>query len=326
MVDVATVRGPVDAASLGTTLMHEHVFVLTADVQRNYPEGWDEAARIADAVSRLTELRAAGVDTIVDPTVVGLGRDIPLIQRINAQVEGLNIVVATGVYTYRDAPYYFRFRGPAVHPDLPDPMVDMFVHDLTEGIAGTGVRAAFLKCAIDEPGLTPDVERILRAVAEAHRRTGAPVMVHTHPGTRRGLDVQRVLVTEEGLDPRRVLLAHSGDTTDADHLSQLADAGFLLGMDRFGLDAEMPAADRLAVLVEMVRRGYAGRLVISHDTSCHLDWIDPALAAALPDWNYLHIHRNILPALRERGVTDDQIRQLLVDNPRRYFETSGDAT
>src|SRR5689334_13782001 len=254
MGEVATVRGPIEAAALGTTLMHEHVFVLTADVQRNYPDGWDEPARVADAVARLAELRAAVVYTIVDPTVVGLGRDIPRIQRINDRVD-LNIVVATGVYTYRDAPYYFRYRGPGVHPDLPEPMVDMFVRDLTEGIAGTGVRAAFLKCAIDEPGPTPDVVRILRAVAEAHRRTGAPVMVHTHPGTRRGLDVQRVLVTEEGLDPRRVLLAHSGDTADADHLSALADAGFLLGMDRFGLDTELPAADRFGVLVGMIRRG-----------------------------------------------------------------------
>ena len=76
----------------------------------------------------------------------------------------------------------------------------------------------------------------------------------------------------------------------------------------------------------MIRRGYAGRLVLSQDAACHLAWVDPALAGALPDWNYLHIHRKILPALRERGVTDDQIRQLLVDNPRRYFETSGDPT
>jgi phosphotriesterase-related protein len=317
---MATVRGPVDSADLGTTLMHEHVFVLTSDVQRNYPDGWDEQERVADAVTRLSELRQAGVDTIVDPTVVGLGRDIPRIQKVNAQVD-INIVVATGVYTYRDAPFYFRFRGPGLNAQLPEPMVEMFVRDITEGIAGTGVRAALLKCAIDEPGMTPDVERILRAVAQAHHRTGAPIMVHTHPGTRRGVDVKRVL-DEEGIDPRRVVLAHSGDTTDAEHLSELADAGFLLGMDRFGIETEMPFTDRVAIVVELIRRGYAGQLVLSHDASCHIDWIDPALMGALPNWNYLHIHRDVLPALRERGITDGQIRQMLVDNPRRYFETA----
>lgn len=317
MVEVATVRGPVDPADLGTTLMHEHVFVLTADVQQNYPGQWDEQARIADAVTRLSALKQAGVDTIVDPTVVGLGRYIPRIQRVNSEVD-LNIVVATGLYTYTDAPFYFRYRGPAVNPDLPEPMVDMFVRDIEEGIAGTGVRAAFLKCAIDAPGMTPDVERILRAVARAHLRTGAPITVHTHPGTRNGLAVRRVL-DEEGVDPHRVVLGHSGDTTDADHLSELADAGFLLGMDRFGIDVELPFADRVGIVAEMVRRGYAGQLVLSHDASCYIDWVDPALIAALPNWHYLHIHRDVLPALREQGVTQEQITQMLVDNPRRYF-------
>jgi phosphotriesterase-related protein len=321
MVDVPTVRGTIDSAQLGTTLMHEHVFVLTPDVQQNYLGEWDEESRVADAVTRLTELRQAGVETIVDPTVIGLGRHIPRIQRINQQVD-LNIVVATGIYTYADAPFFFRYRGAGISPDLPEPMVDLFVRDIEEGIAGTGVRAAFLKCCLDQPGPTPDVVRILRSVATAHRRTGAPIMVHTHPGTRRGLDVQRIL-DEHGVDPRRVLLAHSGDSTDADHLGQLAEAGFLLGMDRFGIDTELPFADRVAIVAELVRRGYAAHLVLSQDAACYNDWIDPALVGMLPNWHYLHVHRDVLPALRAAGVTDEQIRQMLVDTPRRYFETLG---
>jgi phosphotriesterase-related protein len=248
MVMVPTVRGPVESSELGPTLMHEHVFVLTADVQQNYPDEFDVDARVADAAARLTELRGLGVRTIVDPTVVGLGRNIPLIQRVNAEVD-LNIVVATGVYTYDTVPFYFTFRGPGVSPDLPEPMVDLFVRDLTEGIAGTGVRAGLLKCAI-----RPGVERVLRAVAAAHRRTGAPVMVHTHPGTRRGLEVA-ALLREEGVDPGRVQLAHSGDSPDVDHLAELAEAGFQLGMDRFGLDNTLSTSDRVATIVALVERG-----------------------------------------------------------------------
>jgi len=209
-----------------------------------------------------------------------------------------------------------------VAPNLPDPMVDMFVADITEGIAGTGVRAGLLKCAIDEPGMTPGVERVMRAVAQAHRMTGVPVTVHTHPGSRTGLLVRR-LFDEEGVDPRRVVLGHSGDSTDADHLSDLAESGFLLGMDRFGLDLELSSADRVGILVELVRRGHVGQLVLSHDASCHLDWVDPALLAALPNWNYLHLHNRVLPELRAQGVTEEQIQQMLVDNPRRYFEFTG---
>ena len=172
MSAIPTVRGPVDTADLGPTYMHEHIFVLTADVQQNYAGEWgDEDSRIADAVSKLRALAAQGVRTIVDPTVVGLGRYLPRIQRIAEQVPELNIIVATGLYTYDSVPFYFQYRGPALNEvvgaEVPDPMVDMFVGDITEGIAGTGVRAGMLKCAIDEHGMTPGVERVMRAVAAA---------------------------------------------------------------------------------------------------------------------------------------------------------------
>jgi phosphotriesterase-related protein len=323
---VQTVQGPVDTAELGQVLMHEHVFVLTPDVQQNYPEEWGgEEQRVADAVEKLTALAATGVRTIVDPTVVGLGRYIPRIQRVAEQVE-LNIVVATGCYTYDDVPFFFHHRGPALNAalgtEVPDPMVDMFVRDVEEGIAGTGVRAAFLKCAIDSPGLTRGVERVMRAVARAHGRTGVPITVHTHPGSRQGLVVQKVFA-EEGVDPRRVVLGHSGDTTDADHLSELADAGFLLGMDRFGINLDTTFEARADIVVEMCRRGYAESMVLSQDASCYIDWVDPGVMAMLTDWRYTHIHEDVLPYLREHGVTHEQIETMLVANPRRYFENTG---
>ena len=318
MTTVPTARDSVDSAALGRTLMHEHVFVITPEVQQNHDE-WDEEERVADAVTKLRALRDAGIDTIVDPTVIGLGRYLPRIARVAAQVD-LNIIVATGVYTYDTVPWYFHHRGPALSPDLPDPMVDFFVRDLTEGVPGTdGMRAGLLKCAIDHFGMTNDVERILRAVAAAHRRTGAPITVHTHAKSKTGLDVHRVL-SEEGVDPRRVVLGHSGDTTDADHLVELADHGYLLGMDRFGVDTISPFDDRVGIVAEMCRRGYAGSMVLSQDASCYFDWLDPAFRGALPNWHYLHITNDVLPALGKLGVPDTDIDTMLVGNPRRYFE------
>src|SRR6185503_12571790 len=98
----------------------------------------------------------------------------------------------------------------------PEFMTDMFVRDIEEGIAGTGVKAAILKCATDKPGVTHGVERVLRAVAKAHRSTGVPISTHTHARTERGLDQQRIF-EEEGVDPSRVIIGHSGDTTDIDY-------------------------------------------------------------------------------------------------------------
>jgi phosphotriesterase-related protein len=322
---VQTVRGPVDTAELGTTLMHEHIFVLNADIQQNYPTEWgSEDERVADAVTKLRELAGRGVRTIVDPTVIGLGRYIPRIQRIAEQVPELNIIVATGCYTYHDLPFFFHYRGPALNEatgtEVPDPMVDMFVGDLEDGIAGTGVRAGFLKCAIDHEGMTPAVERVMRAVAKAHRRTGAPITVHTHPTSRQGLAVKTVL-DDEGVDPRRVVLGHSGDTTDIEHLVELAEAGFVLGFDRFGINLATTFEARADTLIEMCRRGYAGQIVLSQDASCYIDWLEPGVMDLLPQWHYTHIHDDVLPYVREHGVTDEQIETMLVANPRAYFET-----
>src|SRR5215472_1584588 len=110
MTQVETVRGRVDVSSLGTTLMHEHVFVLNEEIRRNYPAYWDEEARVAHAVAQLDKAVAAGITTIADPTVIGLGRDIGRIKRI-AQLTKINIIVATGLYTFNDVPFYFRYRG-----------------------------------------------------------------------------------------------------------------------------------------------------------------------------------------------------------------------
>jgi phosphotriesterase-related protein len=327
VANVQTIRGPIDSADLGSTYMHEHVFILDTDVQQNFPAEWgSEDERVADAVGKLKALAAQGIRTIADPTVIGLGRYIPRIQRVAEQVPELNIIPATGCYTYDQVPWFFYYRDPAVYAALgwddADPMIAMFTSDITEGIADTGVRAAFLKCAIDSKGLTDGVARIMRAVARTHRQTGAPITVHTHPGTQAGLEVKKLMCDEEGVDPARVVLGHSGDSADVDHLSALADHGFILGMDRFGLNIETTFEARADTLVEMCRRGYADRMVLSHDVSCHLDMVDPRLLTLMPSWSYLHIHDEVLPYVRERGVTEEQITTMLVDNPRRYFENN----
>ncbi|WP_342769459.1 phosphotriesterase-related protein [Sphaerisporangium album] len=321
---VQTVRGPVDVGALGQTLMHEHVFVLDPQSLADYGVGnwWDEEYRIADAIAKLRRLVARGVSTIVDPTVWGLGRYIPRIQRVAAEVPSLNIIVATGVYTFADVPFRYSHHGPGTLFDTPEPMVDDFVKDITEGIARTGVKAAFLKCAIGHHGPTPGVERVLRAVAKAHARTGVPITVHTDPRAHTGTAVLDVF-TKEGVDLTKVVLGHSGDSNDLDHLMRLADTGATLGMDRFGLDVYNPTASRVDTVASLCARGYADRMVLSHDAACFMDIVggqwDSLLEHFTPNWHYGHIHDNVLPALREKGVTDAQIHQMLVDNPRRHF-------
>ena len=324
MTTVATVRGPIDAADLGRTYMHEHIFVLTAEVQQNFPEEWgDEETRVADAVAKLGALAASGVRTIVDPTVIGLGRYIPRIQRVAEQVPDLNIVVATGCYTYHDVPFFFHYRTPAVGALLgreePEPMVPLFVADITEGIAGTGVRAGMLKCAIDEDGLTPGVERIMRAVARTHLATGCPITVHTHPGTERGLDVQRVMA-EEGSTraPWCSATAATRPTSTtwvrwprpASGWAWTASASTSRPRSKHGPTPWSSCAGGATP---------TGWCCPTTPPATWTGWT-PRRFTFLPQWHYLHIEQDVLPYLRDHGVTEEQITTMLVDNPRRIFE------
>ncbi|MBB6351212.1 phosphotriesterase-related protein [Nonomuraea muscovyensis] len=323
-MSVNTVRGPVEPDQLGQTLMHEHVFVLSPEHLESYGRGawWDEEARVADAIGKLRAVAAKGVRTIVDPTVWGLGRYIPRIQRIAAEVPELNIIVATGLYCFEELPHQYEHRGPGLLLDMPEPMAEDFVRDLTEGIGETGVKAAFLKCVVEEKGLLPGVERICRAVAQAHLRTGAPITVHTNSFAGTG-PMTLDLFAKEGVDLTKVVVGHAGDTNDLDYLMRLADTGATLGMDRFGLDIYNPTAQRVATIAALCRRGYADRMVLSHDAACFMDYFGGAWQETLdtlaPNWRYDHIHDDVVAALVDSGVTQEQIEQMLVFNPRRYF-------
>jgi phosphotriesterase-related protein len=315
MPQVETLRGPVDTSRLGFTLMHEHIFVLSDGVNESFPSLFDEDAHVASARKQLQEMAGAGVQTFVDLTVLGLGRNVPRLQRVAGNLP-LNVIVATGLYTYDELPRHFRTRDENY-------LADLFVRDITEGVQGTSVKAAILKCATDEPGVTPGVEKVLRAVARAHRRTGVPISTHTHPATKRGLEQQKIF-EEEGVDLGRVVIGHSGDSEDIDYLQELMKRGSSIGMDRFGVDAYLPTDKRVAVIARLCELGHAERMVLSHDASCVLDWY-PAepLKAAAPNWHFLHISRDVLPALRARGVSDSQIEAMTVGNPRRIFERQG---
>ena len=309
MATIQSATGPLDTADLGFTLMHEHVLVLWPPMYQQYPELFDREALMADAVAKLLRANAAGVKTIVDLTPIDLGRD-PRFIRDAAQKSGMQIIVATGLYY--QIPFYFHHR-----PD--QEMTDLMVRDITQGIGQTGVRANVIKCAT-EPEMHPMNERVLRASAKAHRATGVPICTHTYPANRTGLDQQRVF-KDEGVDLGRTVIGHSDDSADIEYLDQIIQNGSFCGMDRIGLPNPRTDEQRADMVAALVERGYADRITLSHDASCHIDMIPPGIPEQLlPQWNYTHIPLEIVPMLRQRSVSEANITQMTVLNPRRLFE------
>lgn len=321
MATIATLDGPLDTSQLGTVLMHEHIFNVTAEIQIAHPgfNGWDPEVKIPEAQGKLRAVKDAGIDTFVELSPIGLGRSLDLIRRAAAG-SGLNVILATGLYTYDVLPRPWHFIGPGTLLDGEEPLDALMRADLGEGIDGSGVRPAILKCAIDAAGLTEHVERVVRSVCRIHNETGTPICIHTNAPEKRGHDALRML-DEEGVSPARVMLAHCGDTTDLDYLEDLAASGALLGMDRFGLDVLLPFDDRVSTVVEMCARGHADKMILSQDASCFTDWFPPGLKEQVsPNWHHLHVVQDVLPALLEHGVGQEQLDLMMRGNPREFFE------
>jgi phosphotriesterase-related protein len=314
---VQTLRGPVPATALGPTLMHEHVFTLYRDLGQEYAH--DDTAQDAAAVTALRDLTTTGFTTIVDLTVLGLGRDVARIARLSRAAD-LHIVCATGIYTFADLPAYFKNGTAYLRENF---ISDFFVRELTDGVADTGIRPALIKVAVDARGVTEDLDLLLRQSALAHTRTGAPISTHTHASSRQGLVQQRIL-REEGVDLTRVVIGHCGDSTDLDYLEQLIEAGSWLGMDRFGHEPSGRLADRIDTLAALCERGYAERMVLSHDTNVASDNVPPQMRA-LPQfehWHYRCVPDIVLPALRQRGVSERDIRLMTIDNPVAILDSN----
>ncbi|WP_432835261.1 phosphotriesterase family protein [Dactylosporangium sp. CA-092794] len=313
MYEVQTARGPVPTDQLGATLMHEHIFVRNAELEENFPIArWDEERAHETAVEGLNRLHDKGIRTIVDLTVMGLGRSIPRIQRIARAVD-VNIVLATGYYTARDLPGYFQHHGPGRLVDMQDPLEKTFLRDIQVGIGETDLRAGVIKVVTDEPGLTPDVQRVMRAAACAQMETGVPISTHTNAQARTGL-LQQEFFRQQGVDLTRVVIGHCGDTTDVDYLMELMDNGSSIGLDRFGVDWVLPDDERIATAVRLCELGYADRITLSHDAAFFLVNSPPR-----PRWTHFRISDEILPALRTRGVSENTLQQIMVDNPARIL-------
>jgi phosphotriesterase-related protein len=315
MPTVQTTGGPVDVDDLGLTLIHEH-FKATDEAGRvQFPHLYDEQRDWEMAIADANAVKSHGVRTVVEPSALFLHRDAPFSKRV-ADESGLNVVLATGVYTYDHLPQFLLNRDE-------DGVAAIFVHEIENGIQGTGIKPAFIKCAADEPGVTPNVEKIHRAAARAAVQTGLPIMAHSRPASGTGPEQMRIFI-EEGVDPGAVQIAHTGDTDDLDYIEGLLETGCWIGMDRYGLDLFLPTEKRNATVLALLERGYADRMFLSQDYCSTLDWFplevqDYLKQNEVPDWSMTFLFEKVIPELKERGMTDEQLDQMMVANPKAWL-------
>ena len=315
MITINSVLGPIETGDMGFTLSHEHLATNAAGLLKTFPELIDRPGIIEQANDTLKEAYDEGLRTIIDVSTIDLGRDIEMMKEVS-QNTGVQIIAATGNHLAVPRPFI----------DLsPEVISDLYVREIEEGIEGTGVKAGIIKVASDAGGITDAQEIVLRAAGQASVRTNTPISTHTWSPERIGEEQVRIL-KEEGVNMNRVYIGHSNDDTDMSYLLGLLDQGVWLGLDRFpgGRRPGTPAWEQRTELTkQLIDAGCSDRIMLSHDHSVPKARYGVAVQEERFKYNpdgYNFITRNVLPRLKELGVTDGTINQIMVENPRRFFE------
>jgi phosphotriesterase-related protein len=313
MPHVQTVLGPADPASLGFTLPHEH----TAIALWHIPNRWDYWELTADEpviTAELLRFRDAGGTALADLTLPGNGRDPAWLVRL-ARATGLHLVMASG--WYREA--YYPPEA-LIDRRSVDDLADELVREVEEGIplAGldTSVRPGiFGEIGTDKPWLSALEERVHRAVARASRRTGLAISTHAVMSDV-GLAQLRVFETE-GADLTRVVIGHADSYPVLDHYLEIIRRGASIEFDFLGMSftpMERHGEPRVIdLLLELLSRGHAERVLISQDV-CHNQQL-----RHYEGNGYTYLQETFLPRLRARGVSEAEIDQLTILNPRRIL-------
>jgi phosphotriesterase-related protein len=319
---INTVLGPISPDELGVTLVHEHIVYGQPGWYGDTVAPYDRAAVRDAAIDRMEELRGFGVKTFVDATPNDTGRD-PLLYREIAEASGMQIICSTGYYPeFGGASAYFKFRQ--MVGNAPEEICELMTTEITEGIGDTGVRAGAIKLGSSEAEIT-DYERMLMTVAaRVQRDTGVPIITHTELGTM-GPEQARLLISE-GADPDRIMIGHMSDNDDVAYQKATLDQGVSVAFDRMGLEVTPEAPNderRIACLIELINAGYGEQIMISHDSIVHFLGrpleVPEEVAPLVANWEPTHLFRNVIPALQEGGVSDDQIQTIIEHNPRRLF-------
>lgn len=314
MATVNSVLGPLDTSRLGFTLMHEHLCSTSSGFWQAWPGLFGgRQAFVKRVVGLLAEAKQGGVDTFVDVTTIDLGRDIRLIREVAEQCD-VNIIACTG---------HWLDPSRSMNARTVEELTEFFIMEIQQGIEGTDVKAGIIKVA-NEESITEFGEKVLRAAARAHKATGVPITTHSGAKLRVG-ERQAAIFEEEGVDPSRVCIGHSDDTDSLGYLTGLLKRSYWLGMDRLPFGGFLPPTreERIEVVAELVRRGYAEKILLSHDFPLEIGLAPTERRKAFQESNpdhILYITRKVLPALKAKGVSEDAIYKLTVENPRKFFE------
>jgi len=320
---VNTVLGLVSAENLGITLPHEHfAFAYPGWYADDTMAPYDYKAVLKTNLDVIKAAQKYKIATIIDATPNDTGGRNPKLYKELAKKTGMNIICSTGLYTeHEGAPPYFKTRQVWYGTDISKMISELFIKEITQGIGKTGVKAGVIKCGTSGGGkISPYETAVLKAAVIAQKATDVPIITHTEAAG--GIE-QAELFLAEGIKPKKVMIGHVSNNKDIEYHKAILAKGVYIAFDRFGLEIITPTDVIVKNVAELCKQGFASQIMLSHDTvnvwlGRQIDTPEQVLKA-LANWRIDHISQNVLPALKAQGVTDEQIKTMMVDNPRNLF-------
>lgn len=300
-MSIETVNGKVSIEELGMTYIHEHLRIDLSKEKKDTDTNFDD---IGAVIEEMRTLKSKGVETIVEVTNIGMGRDIDVLKTIALQ-SGIKVIASTGFYK---EPYLPEYVYDMNEKELSKILVD----EITSGIEGTGVKAHMIgEIGSSQGTLKPAEGKVFRAAVRAHLETGNPISTHTTLGTA-ALE-QLSLFKEYKLNPSKVVIGHLDLKCDLDYHLRVADTGCFMAFDTIGKTNYETDEKRAYHIKELIDRGHIGQIVLSQDITrkSHLT-INGGIG-------YGHLIDNFIPLLIKIGLGEHHIKQMIISNPRRLL-------
>lgn len=301
-----SVTGTFPIDSLGLTLIHEHMLVDFIGADSTSPDRWNRDSVVAKVLPYLLEVKKHGVKTILDCTPSFLAKD-PLLLKELSEKSGIRILTNTGYYGAVDGKYL-----PAhAFTESSQQLADRWINEFENGIEGTGIKPGFIKISVNEADTLREVDRkLVEAAGITHQKTGLQIASHT--GTWKTAKQEVEILQKMGVDPSAFVWVHAQAEQDFQNYIEAADMGVWISLDGIGWSID-EYVDRLIFAKE---NELMHRILISHDAG----WYDPAKPNGGDLQPFTNIFEKLIPALNEKGFSQSDWNQLLIENPKKAFQ------
>lgn len=291
---------------MGLTLIHEHMLVDFIGADSISPDRWNRDSVVSKVLPYLLQVKEHGVKTILDCTPSYLAKD-PLLLKTLSEKSGIQILTNTGFYGAVGGKYLPEF----VQTESAEQLAERWIDEFQNGIEGTGIKPGFIKISVNEADTLSEIDqKLVRAAAITHQKTGLTIASHT--GTWKTAAQEVKILQEMGVKPSEFVWVHAQAEKDFENYRKAAEMGVWISLDGIGWAID-PYVERLLFAKE---KGFLDQILISHDAG----WHDPSKPYGGDFQPFTNIFEKLIPGLNEKGFSQSDWNQLLIENPKQAFQ------